>query len=154
RGDLRLMTFVRRHRVTLVLLLLIGIVAGLVVLRLREQQARAVPRAQREAQVGVVKPERRDLEVVLSYTGDVLPNRQTAIFAKTSGYIRSIKADRGDYVKAGDLLVEIEPTEMEMAVEQARTALATAQAGLQVARSNLESSRANLLNQQALLARA
>ena len=57
-------------------------------------------------------------------------------------------------MKAGTLLVEIEPTETENALDQSRAAIATAEAGLQVARSNLESARANLLNQQALLARA
>ncbi len=148
------MTFVRRHRVTLVLFLLLGVIVALVVLRLREQQARAVPRQSREIQVGVVKPERRAFEVTLSFTGDVHPNRQTAIFAKTSGYIRAIHAERGDFVKTGALLVEIEPTEAETALDQSQAAIATAEAGLQVARTNLESAKANLLNQQALVARA
>jgi membrane fusion protein (multidrug efflux system) len=148
------MVFLRRHRVSLVLLLLAGVVAALVVLRVREQQARAVPRGPREIQVGVTRPEQRDLDVILSYTGDVLPNRQTPIFAKTSGYIRAIYADRGQAVRTGQLLVEIEPTEMETALDQTRAAVASAQAALQVARSNLEAARANLLNQQALLSRA
>jgi RND family efflux transporter MFP subunit len=128
--------------------------AALVALRWREQQARAVTRTPRETQVGVVTPERRDLEVSLTYTGDILPGRQTPIFAKSSGYIRAIHADRGDHVTAGQLLAEIEPTDMEAALDQARASVASAQASLQVARSNLESARANLLNQQALLARA
>jgi HlyD family secretion protein len=148
------MAFVRRYRVSLVLLVLLGAVVALVVGRLRDQQARAVPRLTREIQVGVVKPERRTLEVTLSFTGDVLPNRQTPIFAKTSGYIRAIHVERGQFVRAGALLVEIEPTEMENALDQSRAALASAEAGLQVARSNLESTKANLLNQQALLAKA
>jgi RND family efflux transporter MFP subunit len=148
------MAFVRRYRVSLVLLVLLGVVVALVVGRLRDQQARAVPSATREIQVGVVKPERRALEVTLSFTGDVLPNRQTLIFTKTSGYIRAIHVERGQFVKAGALLVEIEPTEMENALDQSRAALATAEATLQVARSNLESTKANLLNQQALLAKA
>jgi RND family efflux transporter MFP subunit len=148
------MAFVRRYRVSLVLLVLVGVLVALVVGRLRSQQARAVPRTSREIQVGVVKPERRTLEVTLSFTGDILPNRQTSIFAKTSGYIRAIHVERGEFVKAGALLVEIEPTEMENALDQSRAALATAEAALQVARSNLQSSKANLLNQQALLAKA
>ena len=112
------MAFVRRYRVSLVLLVLLAIVVVLVIGRLRDQQARAVPRANREIQVGVVKPTRRALEVTLSFTGDVLPNRQTSIFAKTSGYIRAIHVERGQFVKAGALLVEIEPTEMENALDQ------------------------------------
>jgi cobalt-zinc-cadmium efflux system membrane fusion protein len=147
------MTFVRRHRVTLVLVVLAGVMVSLVALRYREQQARAVMRPARETVVGVAPPERRDLEVILTYTGDILPNRQTAIFAKTSGYIRAIHVDKGQLVKAGQLLAEVEPTEMEAALDQSRAGVATAVAALQVARSNLESARANLLNQQAILAR-
>ena len=148
------MTFVRRYRVSLVLLVLLGVVIVLVIGRLRDQQARAVQRPPRETQVGVIKPERRTLDVTLSFTGDVLPNRQTPIFAKTSGYIRAIHVERGEFVKAGALLAEVEPTEMENALDQSRAALASAQAAYQVARSNLEASKANLLNQQALLVKA
>ncbi len=148
------MALLRRYRVPAVLVGLLVVMGAAVALRLREQQARAVTRAPREVVVGVAPPERRDLEITLLYTGDILPNRQTPIFAKTSGYIRKLFADKGDFVKTGQLLVEIEPTEMETAFEQARAALATAQAGLQVARTNLESARANLLNQQANLAKA
>ncbi len=149
------MAFIRRHRVTFVLLALGVVVVGLLVVwRLWEGPARAVTRAPREVLVGIAPPEQRDLEVILGYTGDILPGRQTPIFAKTSGYIRALRADKGQFVKEGQLLVEIEPTEMENALDQARAALATALAGLQVARSNLESARANLLNQQANLAKA
>jgi RND family efflux transporter MFP subunit len=148
------MRFIRRHRITLVLIALLAVMATLVIFRVRDQQARAVTRAPRETVVGVAPAERRDLEVTLSYTGDILPNRQTPIFAKTSGYIRAIPVERGDFVKAGQLLVEIEATEMENAMDQARAQLQSALAGLQVARSNLESARANLLNQEANLVKA
>jgi membrane fusion protein (multidrug efflux system) len=148
------MSFLRRHRVILVLLALVGVVGALVLLRLRDRQARASVRPRSsQVQVGVLRPERRALEVMLAYTGDILPNRQTPIFAKTSGYIRAIHAERGDFVEEGALLVEIDPTELETGLEQARAAVASAEVALEVARSNLESARANLLNQQALLTR-
>jgi HlyD family secretion protein len=148
------MAFLRRHRVPLVIVVLLVVMALLVIFRLKDQQARAVTRNRGDVVVGVGRPEQRDLEVILAYTGDILPNRQTPIFAKSSGYIRSIRADKGQFVKAGQLLVEIEPTEMQTAMDQARASLATAEAGLLVARSDLESARANLLNQQAMLAKA
>jgi HlyD family secretion protein len=148
------MAFVRRYRVPLVIVVLLVVMAALVVFRLKDQQARAVTRNRGDVVVGVGRPEQRDLEVILSYTGDILPSRQTPIFAKSSGYIRSIRVDKGQFVKAGQLLVEIEPTEMQTAMEGARATVATAEAGLLVARSDLESSRANLLNQQATLAKA
>ena len=148
------MALFRRYRVPAVLLVLGAVMVALVVFRVREQQARAVTRAPRETVVGVSTPEKRDLEVTLAYTGDILATRQTAIFAKTSGYIRKLHVEKGDFVRAGQLLVEIEPTEMENALDQARASVATAQAGLQVAQTNLESARANLLSQQANLTKA
>jgi HlyD family secretion protein len=148
------MAFIRRHRVTVVLLALAVVMVGLVLVRYREQQARAVTRQAREVLVGVSPPEQRDLEVILGFTGDILATQQTPIFAKTSGYIRAIHADKGQFVKAGALLVEVEPTEMQLALDQVRASLASAQAGLQVARTNLESARANVLNQEATLAKA
>jgi RND family efflux transporter MFP subunit len=148
------MTPFRRYRVPIVLAVMLAVIVLLVFFRLREQQARAVGRGPREVVVGVAPPEQRDLEVKLLYTGDILPDRQTPIFSKVSGYIRAINVDRGDFVKAGQLLVVVEPTEMENALDQQKAALASAQAALLVARTNLEGARANLLNQQANLTRA
>lgn len=148
------MTPLRRYRVPIVLAVMLAVIVLLVFFRLREQQARAVGRGPREIVVGVAPPEQRDIEVKLLYTGDILPDRQTSIFSKVSGYIRAINVDRGDFVKAGQLLVVVEPTEMENALDQQKAALASAQAALLVARTNLEGARANLLNQQANLTRA
>src|SRR5262249_16636592 len=73
------MTFVRRYRVPLVLAGLLAVIVLLIVLRLREQQARAVSRGPREVVVGVAPPEQKDLEVTLSSTGAILPSLQTPI---------------------------------------------------------------------------
>jgi membrane fusion protein (multidrug efflux system) len=148
------MSILRRHRVGLVLLALVVVVGLLVTYRLRDQQARAVTRARPEVVVGVVSPARKDLDVKLSFTADILPAQQAAIFSKVSGYIRRIHADRGDFVKAGQLLVEIDDQELQATVEQARAALLTGQAGLEVARSTLEGQRANVENQRANLVKA
>jgi RND family efflux transporter MFP subunit len=146
--------FLRRHRVVVVLLALGALVATLVAYRVRQQQAAAVPRGQLEIVVGVVKPIRKDLDVKLAYTADVLPNQQVAIFSKVSGYIKRLGADLGDFVTEGQLLVEVEAPELAAAVEQARAAVATAQANLKVAESNLESVKANAVTQEANLVKA
>lgn len=148
------MTFLYRHRISMVLLILAVVVGGLVVFRIKGQQARAVPRRQLELVVGVAKPVRKDLEVKLAYTADVLPDKQVAIFSKTSGYIRRILAERGDLVKPGQLLVEMEDTELQAAVEQAKASVATAEANLRVVQSNVEAARAQVVNQEANLLRA
>ena len=72
--------------------------------------------------------------------------QQAAIFSKVSGYIRRVPADRGDFVKEGQLLAEIDDQ-----VEQARAGLLTGQASHQMARSPLDGNRANLENERAYL---
>ncbi len=146
--------FFRRHRVFVVLLALGTLVTTLVAYRIRKQQAAAVPRRQLEIVVAVVKPTRKDLDVKLAYTADVLPNQQVAIFSKVSGYIKRLGADLGDFVSEGQLLVEVEAPELAAGVEQARAAVATAAANLKVAESNLESAKANAVNQEANLVKA
>src|SRR5918992_952244 len=102
------MTFLRRHRVTVVLFGLAVLVAILVAYQIKKQQAAAVPRRQVEIVVGVVKPIRKDLEVKLNYTADISADKQVAIFPKVSGYIKRLAGERGDFVREGQLLVEVE----------------------------------------------
>lgn len=148
------MRLLKRHRVGLVLLGLLVLIGTLVVYRLKDQQARAVTRARPDVLVGVLSPARRDLDIKLTFTADIVAAQQAAIFSKVSGYIRRIHADRGDFVKAGQLLVEVDDLELQAALQQARAALLTGEAGLEVARSTLEGQRANLENQRANLAKA
>src|SRR5437773_5216523 len=146
--------FFRQHRVFVVLVGLAVLVTTLVAYRIRKQQAAAVPRRQLEIVVGVVKPIRKDLDVKLAYTADVLPHQQVAIFSKVSGYIKRLGADLGDFVTEGQLLVEVEALELAAAVEQARAAVATAEDNLKVTESTLESAKANVVNQEANLVKA
>ncbi|MBI4271955.1 MAG: efflux RND transporter periplasmic adaptor subunit [Candidatus Rokubacteria bacterium] len=148
------MTLLQRHRVPLVLVGLGVLLAALVGHRILKQQAAAVPRRQIEIVVGVVEPVRTDLDVKLAYSADVLPDKQVAIFSKVSGYIRRLGAEPGEFVRAGQLLVEVEALELAAAVEQARAAVGTAEANVKVAGSNLEAARAGAANQEANLVRA
>jgi RND family efflux transporter MFP subunit len=148
------MDFLRRNRVGVVIAALLITAGGFAVFWTRTQQARGATRTRPDALVGVVSPQRRDIEVKLSFTADILPIQQAAIFSKISGYIRKIHIDRGDFVKAGALLLEIDDLELKASAEQARAALVSSQAGLEVARSTLEGLKANLENQRANLVKA
>jgi membrane fusion protein, multidrug efflux system len=148
------MDFLRRYRVGVVIAVLLVAACGLVVFWTRTQQARGATRTRPDALVGIVSPQRRDIEVKLSFTADILPIQQAAIFSKISGYIRKIHVDRGDFVKEGALLLEIDDQELKASAEQARAALVSSQAGLEVARSTLEGLKANLENQRANLVKA
>ncbi|HEU5191300.1 MAG TPA: efflux RND transporter periplasmic adaptor subunit [Methylomirabilota bacterium] len=145
------MSALRRYRVGAALMVLAIIVGILVFYRLKDQQARAVQRPRGDTLVGVVAPVRKDLEVRFGTTADILANQQAAIFSKVSGYIRRIHVDRGDFVKEGQLLVEIDDQELQAQLQQARAGLLTGQASHQMARSTLDGNRANLENQRANL---
>jgi RND family efflux transporter MFP subunit len=148
------MRLLKRYRIGLVLLGLMVLIGTLVAYRLKDQQARAVTRARPDVLVGVLSPARQDLDIKLTFTADIVAAQQAAIFSKVSGYIRRIHADRGDFVKAGQLLVEVDDSELQAVLQQTRAALLTGEAGLEVARSTLEGQRANLENQKANLAKA
>jgi len=144
----------RRYRIGIVLVGCVVVLGLLVTYRLKDQQARAVARPRGDAVVGVVTPQRRDLEVRVGSTADLLAAKQAAIFSKVSGYIRKIHADRGDFVREGQLLVEVDDQELQAQVAQARATLLSGQAGVGMARTQLDGNRANLENQRANLARA
>src|SRR3977135_1214803 len=143
------MDFLRRYRVALVLCLLLVGRGGAGWYWTRARTASAVTRGRPDPLVGVVSPQRRDIEVKLSFTADILPIQQAAIFSKVSGYIRKLHVDRGVFVKEGQLLVEIDDLELRASAEQARAALVSADAGLEVARFTLEGQQANFENQRA-----
>ncbi|HUG38696.1 MAG TPA: hypothetical protein VML54_17185 [Candidatus Limnocylindrales bacterium] len=98
------MSRLRQHRIGIVPLGIIVVIGVLVVYRLKDQQARALPRPRGDSLVGVVHPTRQDLDVRITSTADLLPAKQAAIFSKVSGYIRKIHADRGDFVREGQPL--------------------------------------------------
>jgi multidrug efflux pump subunit AcrA (membrane-fusion protein) len=139
--------------VFLVLVVLGVVVATLVAYRIAQQQAAAVPRRQIESWWASSSPCARISTSALAYTADALPNKQVAIFAKVSGYIKRLGAEPGDFVREGQLLVEIEAPELNAAVEQARAAVSTAEANLERGALTLEATRANAANQEANLAR-
>ncbi len=78
--------------------------------------------------VGIASPIRQDLDVRLSYTADISPNQVVNIFSRVDGYIAKLHVDKGDFVKANQLLVEIDHTDYLHAVNQAKANLAAARA--------------------------
>src|SRR6266536_3647834 len=123
------MDFLRRYRVGVVIAVLLVTACGFAVFWTRTQQARGATRARPDALVGIVSPQRRDIEVKLSFTADILPAQQAAIFSKVSGYIRRIHVDRGDFAEAGQVLAEIDDQELQASLEQSRATRLSGQAG-------------------------
>jgi membrane fusion protein (multidrug efflux system) len=52
-------------------------------------------------------------ERLISLLGDTRPYQTATLYGKVSGYIRSIPVDRGDHVKAGQIVAEVESAETD-----------------------------------------
>jgi RND family efflux transporter MFP subunit len=69
--------------------------------------------------VQVVKPQRRDIAKTLSLPANISPWAQATLYAKVSGYLLSMEADKGDTVKKGQLLAVIDAPEINEQYQQA-----------------------------------
>ncbi|MFO0774650.1 MAG: efflux RND transporter periplasmic adaptor subunit [Nitrospiraceae bacterium] len=121
------MSGLRRHPIAAFGLLLLLAVLGMIVFRLTTD-AKPDAKKARIVTVGTAKPLRADMEVRLAYTADISPNQVVNIFSRVDGYISKIPVDKGDFVKANQLLMEIDHTDYVHALNQAKANLNAARA--------------------------
>ena len=69
---------------------------------------------------------------LISITGEVAPARWATLSVQISGTVAEVLVEQGDEVAAGDLLVKLDPTDAQLAVQQAEAALEVAQAQLTI----------------------
>lgn len=74
--------------------------------------------AQTAPEVGVTSPRRGDIHRFVTLPGTLRANQQVTLHAKVPGYLKSITVDKGDAVKDGQLLAELELP--EIVAERAR----------------------------------
>jgi HlyD family secretion protein len=67
---------------------------------------------------------------VVSASGEVVPARRAALACEIGGQAVAINVEEGDTVEAGQVLIQLDATDLEQAVAQAEAALAVAQARL------------------------
>jgi HlyD family secretion protein len=90
------------------------------------------PRAETEADraraVSVVRIAPRPIVGALSASGDIAPREEAAVMPEVNGYrVRAVRADVGDYVRAGQVLAELDPSLLEAQVAEARAQAAQAE---------------------------
>jgi RND family efflux transporter MFP subunit len=69
---------------------------------------------------------KQNIEKQFSFPAELSPIESANIFAKVSGYVRTIKVDIGDHVKKGQLLVQLEAPEIVSNYAQASADVKTA----------------------------
>ncbi len=121
------MSQLSRHPFIALGIAVVFVLTALLVFRLSTGAKTDTPKP-RLVTVGIVSPIRQDLGVRLSYTADISPNQVVNIFSRVDGYIAKLHVDKGDFVRANQLLVEIDHTDYQHAVNQAKANLSAAKA--------------------------
>ncbi|MFQ5789158.1 MAG: efflux RND transporter periplasmic adaptor subunit [Acidobacteriota bacterium] len=90
------------------------------------------------AQVQVTQPARRDLARAIRLPGSVEAFEQATLHAKAAGYLKRIHVDKGDRVRNGQVLAELEIPEMVREREEVEARLTEARAKAKLARLTFE----------------
>lgn len=89
--------------------------------------------------VAVISPQRGDAIYSITLPGDLVGFYQTALHVKVTGYLKWIKVDKGDWVKQGEVLAQIEVPELDERLARAQAALNVRQLDFQRTRKVWES---------------
>lgn len=73
--------------------------------------------------VVVIRPQRGDVTRSITLPGDLVGLYQSTLYAKVTGYLKSISVDKGDWVKDGQVLAEIEVPELQQRLARAKADL-------------------------------
>jgi RND family efflux transporter MFP subunit len=103
------------------------VVAALILSGCKQEKAPPLSSAG-SPQVVVAAVEQRDVPIVREWIGQLDGSENVDIRARVSGYIQEISFKEGTVVKAGDLLLRIDPRPLEAAVAQEEADLAQATA--------------------------
>lgn len=103
----------------------------------KKVQARARQERNTLPVVEVVPAEQASVPEELTLPGTVVPVSTAHVYARVTGYLKTLHVDIGDTVRPGQLLAAIENPELDATVRQQRSLLQTSKDALSTARSQL-----------------
>ena len=80
-------------------------------------------RSESRRTVVVVRPQRGDIIRSITLPGDLVGLYQSTLYAKVTGYLKTISVDKGDWVKEGQVLAVIEVPELQERLARSRADL-------------------------------
>lgn len=86
----------------------------------------------------VVRVVQQPIDVVLAMPGELNPYEAVAVYPKVTGFVKSIRVDRGSRVRSGEVMAELEAPELVAQQAEAQSKLQAAEAQLAVARSKAD----------------
>ena len=144
------MSRITRHPFVVLGVIIFFAITALVVFRL-STGAKMDPRNTRLITVGTVAPLIQNLDIRLAYTADISPNQVVNLYSRVNGYIAKVHVDKGDFVNANQLLVEIDHTDYLHAVSQEKANLAAAKAKVTQQEAAVRNAKLTLDRMQALI---
>jgi multidrug efflux system membrane fusion protein len=114
----------------------------------------AKKRVQRTSRVSVTlaRVEERDMPFALSASGSVEALRTAAVGSQVGGVVTRVSFREGDHVRAGQVLIQLDPRPFREALDQALAALARDRARAETARNEVQRSR--VLHEQNILSQS
>src|SRR5579863_8290874 len=116
----------RRNHVWGWVLLLVVIVGGVIAYQLhaRSQAASKDTGGTQAVSVGVATVEKKDMPYYLSGLGNVTPFSTVTVHSRVDGQLMSVNFKEGQFVRAGDVLADIDPRPFQVALNQAEGQMA------------------------------
>ena len=139
-----------RHPFVVLGVIIFMAMTALLVFRL-STGAKTNPRKTPVITVAAVSPLRQDLDIRLPYTADISPHQVVTIFSRVDGYIARLHVDKGDFVTPNQLLIEIDHTDYQHAVNQAKANLAAGRAKVAQQVAAVRNAKLTLDRMQALI---
>jgi RND family efflux transporter MFP subunit len=100
------------------------------------QEQNAVPAG--PPTIETVRVVQQPVNVTLSMPGQLDPYETVAVYPKVTGFVKSIRVDRGSRVRSGELMVELEAPELLAQRAESQSKLQAAESQLAVARSKAD----------------
>jgi RND family efflux transporter MFP subunit len=130
----------RGGRIALVVLAILLVAGGFSIARRLTERGALAKETERLAipTVGVIKPAMEPASDQLVLPAQLQAFVQSAIYARTNGYLLRWTMDIGSHVKKGELLAEIDTPEIDQELSQAKATRQQTEAQLQLAKSTAE----------------
>jgi RND family efflux transporter MFP subunit len=113
------------------------------------------------AGIRVVRPERRDIRMMVVQPGTIQAFEITPVFSRISGYLQKYRYNIGDRVKTGDVLIDMwipdlveQLAQKTAAVKRAEVQIRVTESALRAAEAKLETAKARVRSAEAGVQRA
>jgi RND family efflux transporter MFP subunit len=93
--------------------------------------------------VGVTKVDRKSLGRTLTVSSELVPFQQIDVYAKESGFVKTLNVDYGTHVKAGQVLAVLEIPELQLQLTEDDASIKNAQSQVTLAEHELNRVQAN-----------